>query len=115
MTVAFYMDEHVRGAITIGLRSRNIDVLTVQEDQRRATPDPILLDRATELGRLIVTQDDDFLREAQKPQPEGVEFSGVVYFPSQRSIIGDCVLGLEKLALVRTLEAWANLVVYLPL
>ena len=32
MTVAFYMDEHVHRAITNGLKLRNIDVLTVQED-----------------------------------------------------------------------------------
>lgn len=39
------MDEHVHRAITIGLRMRSIDVLTVQEDELTATPDPLLLDR----------------------------------------------------------------------
>ncbi|MEQ8958316.1 MAG: hypothetical protein RLP02_10380 [Coleofasciculus sp. C2-GNP5-27] len=32
MTVALYMDEHIRRSITLGLRLRGIDVLTVQED-----------------------------------------------------------------------------------
>jgi Domain of unknown function (DUF5615) len=40
------MDEHVHRAITIGLRLRGIDVLTVQEDGLTATPDPLILDRA---------------------------------------------------------------------
>ena len=68
MTISFYMDVHVPRAITIGLRLRKIDILTAQEDQRRTAPDPLLLDRATELNRLIFTQDDDFLKEAQKRQ-----------------------------------------------
>jgi len=104
MTIAFYMDEQVRGAITKGLRSRNIDVLTVQEDQRRSTPDPILLDRATELGRLLFTHDDDFLKEAQKRQREGVVFSGVVYVRYRGLSDGECIDNLETIALASTLE-----------
>ena len=34
MSVCFYMDENVPKQITTGLRSRQIDVLTVQEDDR---------------------------------------------------------------------------------
>ncbi len=49
MAIAQYMDEHVRRAITIELRLRGVDVLTVQEDGRTGFPDPIVLDRATEL------------------------------------------------------------------
>lgn len=30
MTIALYMDEHVRRAITNGLKLRSIDVITVQ-------------------------------------------------------------------------------------
>lgn len=51
MGVALYMDEHVHRAITTGLRLRGVDVLTAQEDNRGNTPDPVLLDRATELQR----------------------------------------------------------------
>lgn len=32
MSVAFYMDEHVPRAISVGLRLRGVDVLTAQED-----------------------------------------------------------------------------------
>jgi len=41
MTLALYMDEHVRRAITNGLKLRGIDVITVQEDGRTGTPDTI--------------------------------------------------------------------------
>jgi len=49
MSIAFYMDEHVHSGITVGLRLRDVDVLTVPEVGRYGTPDPILLDRATAL------------------------------------------------------------------
>jgi predicted nuclease of predicted toxin-antitoxin system len=60
----FYFDENVPGAIVEGLRQRGIDVLTAQEDGFDETPDPLVLDRAGELGRVLFTRDDDFLREA---------------------------------------------------
>jgi hypothetical protein len=53
VTVALYMDEHVHRAITTNLRLRGIDVLTAQDDGRRQVPDHILLDRATELQRVL--------------------------------------------------------------
>ena len=55
------MDEHVHRAITSGLRLRGVDVLTAQEDGRRKTADSLLLDRATELQRVLFSQDEDFL------------------------------------------------------
>ena len=64
------MDEQVPKPITVGLRQRGVDVLTVQEDNRTGVPDPILLDRAAELGRVIFSQDDDFLTEAHRRQVE---------------------------------------------
>jgi Domain of unknown function (DUF5615) len=40
MTVRFYMDEQVPRQITVGLRTRNVDVLTVQEDGQAGLDDP---------------------------------------------------------------------------
>ena len=57
MTFALYMDENVHGAITTGLRLRDVDVVTIQEDNRAGLADPLVLDRATELGRVIFSQD----------------------------------------------------------
>lgn len=39
MSLAFYIDEHVPRAITIGLRLRGVDVLTVQEDGLKGKED----------------------------------------------------------------------------
>jgi len=115
MTIALYMDEHVRRAITNGLKLQGIDVITVQEDGRNGTPDSILLERATELNRVIFTQDDDFLVMANCRQQEGVKFSGVIYGHQQYVTVGECVRDLEIIAKASESEDLVNQVQYLPL
>lgn len=115
MSIALYMDEQVPKAVTLGLRRRGIDVLTVQEDHYTSTPDPIVLDRATQLGRVIFTQDDDFLIEAHRRQVEGVNFGGVIYGHQRDVSIGDCVRDLELIAKTCEPEDYVNFVQYLPL
>ncbi len=68
MSVPLYMDEHVPRAITMGLRLRQVDVLTTEEDGRRHVSDPVLLQRATELRRVPFSQDEDLLAEAKRCQ-----------------------------------------------
>ncbi len=109
------MDEHVRRAITNGLKLRGIDIITVQEDGRNGTPDSILLERATELNRVIFTQDDDFLVMANCRQQEGVKFSGVIYGHQQYVTVGECVRDLEIIAKASESEDLVNQVQYLPL
>lgn len=79
MSISLYMDVHVPFAITSGLKLRGIDVTTAQEDGTTRLDDDKLLDRSTDLGRVIFTRDADFLREATLRQQRGVEFCGVVY------------------------------------
>ncbi|MFB2937455.1 DUF5615 family PIN-like protein [Aerosakkonemataceae cyanobacterium BLCC-F154] len=79
MSLALYMDENVARQITTGLRQRGVEVLTVQEDGLTSFPDPIVLDRATELQRLLFTQDQDFLAEASRldtPRPISARILG---------------------------------------
>jgi predicted nuclease of predicted toxin-antitoxin system len=56
-----YMDVHVDFAITAGLRLRQVDVLTAQEDGTTRLDDEPFLDRAASLNRVLFTQDEDFL------------------------------------------------------
>jgi len=74
MPLALYMDQHVPRAITTGLRSRNVDVLTASEDGTSACTDTELLDRALQCGRVLFSQDDDLLAEAARRQVESVPF-----------------------------------------
>jgi hypothetical protein len=56
MAVALYMDQHVPRAITIGLRLRGVDVITAYEDGTSELEDSALLNRATELRRVLLTK-----------------------------------------------------------
>jgi len=115
LSVAPYMDEHVHRAITAGLRWRGVDVLTAQEDDRRRTPDDLLLDRATASRRVLFSQDEDLLAEATRRQRDGTPFAGVVYAHQLSVTIGVCVRDLELVAEAANPEDLANRVVYLPL
>ena len=70
MPIAFYMDHHVPRAVTMGLRVRGVDSLAAHEDGTSELDDAALLDRASELGRVLFTRDDDLLAEGHvKRQP----------------------------------------------
>jgi len=115
MTIALYMDVHVHRAITTGLRLRDVDVLTAQEDGHRTAVDDVLLDRATVLQRVLFTQDEDLLAEAKQRQIQGIPFAGVIYAHQLRITIGRCVNDLELIVKVADPEELANHVEYLPL
>lgn len=109
------MDVHVRRAVTNGLRLRGIDVLTAQEDGNATLADSLLLDRALELQRVIFTQDDDFLREANRRQQTGELFGGVVYAHQLTVTIRECIEDLSLIAQASEWDEWLNMVEYLPL
>ena len=113
--LALYMDNHVPRAITDGLRIRSIDVITAYEDGADDMDDPALLDRATELGRALFTQDDDLLAEATKRQKEGITFGGVIYSHQLRISIGTCIKELEIISKAGEPEDLINRVQFLPL
>jgi predicted nuclease of predicted toxin-antitoxin system len=113
--VRLYRDENVRGAITRALRARELLILTAQEDGRDATPDPEVLDRSTELGYVLFTQDDDFLTEAARRQEQGIPFAGVIFAHQRRVPVSVCIRDLELIALAGELDEFRNRVEYLPL
>jgi hypothetical protein len=115
MTVALYMDEHVPRAITAALRLRGIDVITVQEDGRRGASDSEVLDRATELKRLLFSQDTDLLVEARSRTAAGITFFGVVYAHRLRVAVGVCVRDLDLIAKASNSSELQNQVLFLPL
>jgi hypothetical protein len=109
------MDHHVPKAITIGLRLREIDVLTSYEDGTDQLNDDLLLKRAYELKRALFTQDDDLLEEAAKCQRKENPFSGVIYGHQLRVTIGVCIQDLEIIAKSAEPEDLENQVLFLPL
>lgn len=115
MAIKLYMDHHVPKAITVGLRLREVDVITAYEDKSNELDDPLLLDRAHKLERVLFSQDDDLLAEATKRQREGVIFGGVVYAHQLRVSIGTCIRDLEIITKAGESEDFINRVEFLPL
>jgi predicted nuclease of predicted toxin-antitoxin system len=92
------MDEHVSKAVIRGLRVRGVDVLSVPEANMLEASDEAHLAFALEKGRVIFTQDADFLRLAAA----GHEHAGIVY-ARQGTSVGDIIQGL--MLIVQVLEA----------
>jgi len=115
VSVRLYFDVHVRRAVADGLRLRGVDVLAAQDDGAAELEDPELLDRASELGRLLFTQDKDLLREATTRQRAGENFSGIIYAHQRKVSIGECVTDLEIIAKSSEREEWIAHVQHLPL
>jgi len=115
VSVRLYMDVHIPYAITTGLRLRDVDVLTAQEDGAAEYEDSALLDRATELGRVLFTYDDDLLEEAAIRQHKGHTFVGGVYARQLDVTIGQCVDDLELIGKACDPSEWLSRVEYLPL
>lgn len=113
--IRLYLDENVRGSVHRGLLQRDVDVITAQEDGHDNTPDPRVLDRATELGRVLFTHDDDLLKEAHRRQSGNTAFAGVLYAHQNNITISRCIEDLELIATVGEPEDYANRVQYLPL
>ena len=115
MPVALYLDVHIPKAIPIGLRLRQVDVLSAQEDNAVLLSDAELLDRATTLGRTLFTFDRDFLIEAMRRQEKGIAFAGVLYARPLQTSIGTCINHLEIIAKAAEPDDLFNRVKFLPL
>ncbi len=115
MPLSFFFDQHASAAIARGLRLRGVDVLTAYADGADRLPDESLLLRATELGRVLFTQDEDLLALAHRYQAAGKFFSGVVYAHQLRVSVGRCISDLELIGKASSAEEMANHVEFLPL
>ncbi len=115
MSVSLYMDVHVPRPITRGLRRRAAEVLTAQEDGTARWADDALLDRASDLNRVLFSQDEDLLAEAAARQREGRSFTGVIYAPQLALSVGQFIDELELIAKAGEPSDFSDRVTYLPL
>ncbi len=114
MAVGLYMDVHVPQAIADQLRRRGVDVLTAIEDGRAADPDDQLLERSTELKRILFTQDIRFKAMAETWQRQGRYFQGLLFGHQLGATLGTYVSNLELISLASDVDEWANVVQHLP-
>jgi predicted nuclease of predicted toxin-antitoxin system len=96
--VKFYTDEHVARAVVRGLRHRGADVLTAKEAGLLSATDQEHLDRARVEGRILFTQDEDFLAL----HAAGTTHAGIAY-AQQGNSIGRIIRGL--MLIYQVLEA----------
>jgi len=115
MAVRLYFDHNVRRTISIGLRLRDVDVVTAFEDGSHELADPDLLDRTASLGRVLFTHDDDLLAEAARRQDSGMRFAGVIFVHQEQLGIGQTVDELELIARASDPEDLRDAVLFLPL
>ena len=109
------MDVQVPHGITDALRARNVTVTTAQEDNHAEADDSALLARATALGCVLFTRDQDFLQISAVWQREAKPFAGLIFAHQLRVTIGRCVSDLALIAEAGMPEDLANRVEHLSL
>jgi hypothetical protein len=106
--VKFYTDEHTARAVIKALRQRGADVLSVPEAGLLSATDEEHLERARAEGRVIFTQDPDFLRL----HGAGVEHEGIAY-AAQGTPLREIIRGLVLIYQVLEAEDMKGHVEYL--
>jgi predicted nuclease of predicted toxin-antitoxin system len=107
--ISLYLDENLTPKIAVQLRKRGVDIISVHELGLTGDSDENHLQRATEMKRVLVTADTDFLVMAA----EGTSHAGIIFGVQENLSIGDWVNGLELIAAVYTAEEMLNHVEYL--
>lgn len=107
-TIRFHLDENIDPRVAAGLRLHGVDVTTSAGSGLLAASDQEQLDYIVREGRVIATQDTDFLRlhAAGKPHP-GIAFSRV------GQSVGDIIRGCRLIWELLDPDDMANRVEYL--
>ena len=107
--IRYQLDEHAPAAIAVQLRLRGIDALTAHEAGLRGATDFDHVRTAMESGRVLVIEDDDFL----KLVASGHEHAGIAYFPGGVRNISDVVNALVLVHGVYSAEEMIGRIEYL--
>jgi Domain of unknown function (DUF5615) len=108
-----YADSHVHSGIVSGLLRRGMDVVRVQDRGQCGVEDEIILATAAAEGRLMLTNDDDFLRIHSAWQAAGRSHAGIVFWAQNRYPIGEVIRRIELYAAHTSPAQAANVVKYL--
>ncbi len=95
-----------------GLRRRGLDVVTASEVGLRSGSDDQHMEKATSLGRVILTADRDFLVIAAERASNGVPFPGLLFLKPQAAV-GEVVRAVIRASVVIDLDA-TSWVCWLP-
>jgi predicted nuclease of predicted toxin-antitoxin system len=113
VSIVLYLDENVDGKIAKSLQKCRLDILTAQRDKMDHRPDPLVFARATQLHRVLVSNDQDMLVIAAEYMDRNIPFHGLLFLePAHWKAHRD---SLELIAQAATPEELANTIWYLPL
>jgi predicted nuclease of predicted toxin-antitoxin system len=107
--IRFHLDEHIDPAIADGLRRRGIDVTTTVGAELLEANDDDHLAFARQEERVIVTQDQDFLRQHRQEVPH----SGIAYCHLRSRNAGEILRSLILIWEILTPEEMEGHVEYL--
>jgi hypothetical protein len=113
VTLRYYFDQHVSRHVAHGVLRRGIDVLSTQEEGAERAPDEQVFAQAVALGRVMVTEDSDYVAIANRWLAEGRHFPGLVKVTGQRNI-GRLIEDLHLVATCYSEEEVADQIVYIP-
>ena len=108
-TIRFHLDENCHRAVAEGLLRRGIDVTTTPTAGLRGATDEQQVAHCVAEGRVLFTQDRDFLRL----HALGVPHRGIAYCPKDTKSIGEMIHGLVLIWEVLEPEEMANRVEFL--
>ena len=80
-SLKFLTDENQTKAIAVALSDKGVDIERNVEIGMMSDPDSELLDYAVENNRIVITQDDDFLRHNNERLTAGLEHPGIFFLP----------------------------------
>jgi hypothetical protein len=115
VSVSFYMDHNIQGAVVEALRARGVDCITATQDAATTLDDDALLDRATQLGRVLVTHDKDFFAIHAARLSAGRQMGGIIHSLPTQITIGQLIDDLELISLASEPDELRNSLVRLPL
>ena len=113
MALALYADECVDHRIVTGLRRREINVVTAQDEGLLGASDERNLQRAFELGRTVVTEDHDFLAMVSA-RAEATEKSPGLIFILPGTSVGDAVRSIHLIATIFDAHEMENRIEWVP-
>lgn len=107
--IRLYFDENVEIAVAEQMQTRGVEVVTVRDLGLLGDSDENHLARATRMGYVLCTYDQDYLQLVAV----GAEHAGIVFAPNDKTTIGDWIRGLSLICDVLTAEEMVNHVEYL--
>lgn len=108
-TIRFHLDENVDPRVAAGLRLLGIDVTTTPDAGLLSAPDEDQLDYIVREGRVIITQDTDFLRL----HSAGRDHPGIAFYPAGARSVGDVIRGARLVWELLEPDELANQVEYI--